>query len=183
MSLFGAEVVRLLRESWPNATLLAEELYAILQGDIPITQQAPTDLTNPGDQSPLTITTNPQGDGIQFVKDGVPSGGFFVRNKKLFIQLHGKLPTRDNPNPGGLLTLSGGGVPGQVQTPVSGQVYNVDLYENGTSAPSTQTVQVTQLQIASGETIPQGTWALVSNVIDDNGNVLQYVMQVPVWVS
>lgn len=67
--------------------------------------------------------------------------------------------------------------PGYITGHVGGNVYEVTIYQNGLSGAS-QTVNVTQLQIASGATIrADGTvGVLVSKT--DNG---QYYMQVPVF--
>jgi len=56
----------------------------------------------------------------------------------------------------------------------SGFNYQVDLYEDGTTEPKTDTVNCKQLQI-SGD-IPPWTWAMVTEV---QGT---YYMQVPVWL-
>jgi hypothetical protein len=58
----------------------------------------------------------------------------------------------------------------------SGDTYQVTVYPNGLSG-ATETVEVTQLQIDAAETIPAGTWAMVTQLADG-----AYTMQVPVWL-
>ncbi len=62
----------------------------------------------------------------------------------------------------------------------SGGTYTVNIYKQGLTGPATG-VQVKQLQIAGGENIPTGTWALVSKGVNSAGAV-EYTMQVPVWL-
>ena len=84
MSFFTNEAYRLLRESWPNPTMLAEELYAIFDSDSAdsdgqqnISQQNPLSpamtFTVPGNQDSQVIAfQNPDGDllGTIGIQDG-----------------------------------------------------------------------------------------------------------------
>ncbi len=69
----------------------------------------------------------------------------------------------------------GGAIPGIV-TGGSGDTYTMTIYPDGTDQAG-QSVQVKQLQIDSGETIPVDSWELVSKI----GDV--YYVQFPVWLS
>jgi hypothetical protein len=71
---------------------------------------------------------------------------------------------------------SGFTVPGQISSG-SGNTYNVNLFENGSTSASTRTVSVKQLQISGSETIPSGTWVVVYQVGSE------FFMQTPVWLS
>jgi len=71
-------------------------------------------------------------------------------------------------------SVSSSSMPGQVVSG-GGSSYLCTVYPNG-SAGAAITVNVEQLQIDSSETIPAGTWAIVTK----NGN--SYSMQVPVFV-
>lgn len=164
--MFGAEAIRLLREDWPNATMLAQELYAIFQDSVPASTNAPltANSSNP-DQAPLVVNqfgngglsisfNKGQGGGIQ-INDGVP-------------QLVDK-----NGNPVG---GSGGGVPGKVLSGSGSGPYQVQIYPAGLSG-TTKTVSVTQLQIDSSDSVPANTWTIVNQVGSN------YYMQVPVWLE
>jgi hypothetical protein len=194
----GEEALRLLREKWPNATMLAEELYVILSSpDIPITTSAPITYNQPaGSSAPaLTLNMNPDatgpaiqinpGDGgptITIGPDNIDLGGGFLLGQGLNLQFLGTQAlgggTNTNPGPGG----GGGGqqpsassaMPGQIQSG-TGTTYTVTIYPSGLSG-STQNVTVTQLQIDNTQAIPAGTWVLVTQ---NGGN---YYMQSPVWL-
>lgn len=47
MAIPKAELLRLLRERWANPTILSEEIYAILAGDVPETLNGPVTINNP----------------------------------------------------------------------------------------------------------------------------------------
>lgn len=176
--IFGDETIRLLRERWPNATMLAEELFAIFVSTNPINipagstiQPAPTPTTPllnvPGytEGSPIFSFTGAGGE---------PIGTISIDDGEITYTSAG----------GG-----GGGAPKKTQTPPAtscmpgqivsgtGAAYQVNTYPKGLSGPAVQ-VAVTQLQIDPSQTIPAGTWTLVSQTSDGS-----YWMQVPVWSS
>ena len=76
--------------------------------------------------------------------------------------------------------------PGRIISGSDG-LYSVSIYTDGLSGLAT-TVGVKQLQIASGVTIPSGTWALVSKQTIDTSEsgpanyIDEYTMQVPIWL-
>lgn len=83
--MFGAETMRLLREKWKSSWGLAQEMYAILQDDVPFEHSGPMTLTQKegSTQPPLTIRTF--GDGVpalRFVSNnnGVVVGAFTLDN-------------------------------------------------------------------------------------------------------
>ena len=90
---------------------------------------------------------------------------------------------------GGQLGGSGGTTSVFLGKVVSGSEnsYQVGLYGNGSSLPATATVTATVPQIASGETIPSGTWIgavhklTVKHPLSDP--VTTYEFQPPIWLS
>lgn len=191
MGLFRDQASRLLRERWPDANLLAEELYAMFTSDVPVSIDSPVIITSTNGAPPLTLRNFGTGDGaIQIIKQGPPQvvlpeippldfsgvGEENVTNvyddgeTETFGGEEGARGTGTNPNSGG----GGGGFPGKVLSG-SGSSYQVAVYESGLSSePTTRTV--TQLSIAEGEVVPADTWALVGQ----SGEA--YFMQVPVWL-
>lgn len=77
-------------------------------------------------------------------------------------------------------SLGGTSVYPGVVTGGSGGTYNVNIYKQGLTGPTTA-VSVKQLQIAGSDSVPSGTWALVSKGTKADGGV-EYTMQVPVWL-
>lgn len=76
--------------------------------------------------------------------------------------------------------------PGQVVGNIDGNFYTVDLYENGTTQASTDTVAVQQLQLDPDDTIPNGTWVQVSTITSVNPTTgvptTDYTMQIPIYL-
>lgn len=195
--------MRLLREKWRSATLLAEELYAMFQDKIPLTHRAPLTIRHDGPGAALRVT-NPSGPSSTF--DGsmsITRGGVTISNPQ------GPAITIDNYRAGDDLIRVRDPAGGEVgclfsdgvnlfwnctePTPISGggggsgagnafpgtvvsgsgSTYQVSIE----TQTGTQTVTVTQMQIAGGETIPAGTPAVVVQV------GAAYKMQVPVWLA
>lgn len=77
--------------------------------------------------------------------------------------------------------------PGKVLGQLTPTLYNVDVYKFGLAMPP-ETVQVTQLQIDIGGSIPIDTWVLVAynrwveGSGDEQETKSEYTMQVPVWL-
>jgi hypothetical protein len=166
------EMLRLLRDDWtgPNgAKMLSEEIYAIMAaavasgsqtGQMNLNQPAPGTypfVINTADNSGIKIN-GPKGSAL------IGPGG---------ITLAGTPPA-----PVGAGVGAGGGIPGLVLGGGPGQgPYSVQLYPNNLSTAGA-TVSCTQLQIDPAETIPPGTWTMVSLMPDHT-----YTMQVPVWLA
>ena len=71
--------------------------------------------------------------------------------------------------------------PGMITAHISGNNYTVSLYMSGMAGATTsKTVQ--QLDIASNEVIPNGTWVLVGANTASGSSTPEYTMQVPVWL-
>jgi hypothetical protein len=177
MAIFGNESLRLLREKWPDANMLAEELYAIFRAldSQPSTQNTPAAITsNQQGVAPLTLTPYPNDTLLlQFGPQGIDGS----------MQLINGFPTPVN----GQGQQQGGGGDAGTIVGGSGNTYQVQLKSSG------KTVTATQLQIASTETIPVGTSCLVAKVtvsgaqhvgVNQSSNVqgAQYFIQVPVWL-
>jgi hypothetical protein len=84
--MFGEQAVRLLRKDWPDATQLAQELYAMFQDDIPLTQTGPLTLSprrgvpaltikTPDPMQPLILVTTPDGEPLGGINLGDVSLG------------------------------------------------------------------------------------------------------------
>lgn len=67
--MLGPQVMRLLREKWKSPWSLAQELYAILNDDIPLTHSGPMTLDQKQDstEAPMTIRTFGDSPAISFV--------------------------------------------------------------------------------------------------------------------
>lgn len=165
--MFSEEALRLLREVWPDANMLAEELYAIFSSvNLPLEHSGPLTLNNPnGPGAGITMPGYNPGDQILSIPQA--NGDAFtitLGNNGLILG-------------GGTLTFPGSGQQQQqsaatvfLGTVVSGSGANYKV------KIGTQTVSVTQAQINSDETIPAGTKAFVLQT----GST--YSMQVPVWL-
>lgn len=191
MGLFKDQVLRLLREDWDSPKELAEELYAILNADIPLTLDGPITINNNSSEPAVTIQqSGPSDSAIQIVKSPLP--GFDPGNPPDFglgglgnetLTLVGNdglisTGTGDAAQPNNI-TLSaqgGGGIPARVVSFVTGSTANYVMraFPNGLTAASVLVV-ATQLQIADGEVLSAGTWTILTKL----GS--KYFMQVPVW--
>jgi len=115
--LFGAETTRLLRKQWPTPTMLAQELYAMFQGNIPLSTSGLT-INNPTGSPAITINqTNPL-PGFVVNRGGQPVAnlGNIGGNSVTLGNQTLTGPTSDiQNNPGGLslgaLNLSPSGMP------------------------------------------------------------------------
>jgi len=170
MGLLKDEAIRLLREKWPNASMLAEELFAILNSDLPTGIDGPLTIDNQSPDQPALIIRQFGDSPIDIVvqRPGQPGG----------LPSEEDQETVSPAEPTTTTTISGGGgaAPGQGVSG-TGAVYQVALYEQGLAQDSTRTVTVTQLQIDAGDTIPAGTWVIVFGAGDGT-----FFMQCPVWL-
>jgi len=164
MAVFGTEALRMLREQWQNATLLAQELYAIFTSDSPVPITSPVSVSgtaNPTNPAPLQITLG-DNQGIT-VNHGATQTTFS-------LDPNGNLQQQTGLAGGtGVIKPIAGGLIGTVQSG-TGSTYQVKLQGTG------QVVTVTQLSIDPTETIPAGTPVVVVQV----GSA--YQMQTPVWL-
>lgn len=198
--MFGKQATRLLRERWKNATLLAEELFALFQDDIPLSHDAPVTINNHTAGPALTlrngtplpgVTVGTGADGAPLIKLGDFNGGdllfqnqdggltwqgpsFFFQPTDPATGLPSGAPV-DLGSGGGGGGGGGGGLVGRVVSG-AGASYTVDLYANGLSAAATSRVTVTVPAIDPAEVIPAGT--VLVPVVPAGGN---YYHQPAVW--
>jgi len=164
ISMFGTEVIRLLREKWPNSTLLAEELFAILSPNIPLTHNAPLTINNPTAGPGLIINNAGGGDTtIRFDNNGTPVGSVTISGDGItFGGDSSKTEKQKQPDRTAFVgTVTGG----------TGASYTVTLDTGAT-------VGVTVPGILGSEQIPAGANAVVIKL--DNGT---YKMPFPLWVQ
>lgn len=165
--MFGTEALRLLREMWPDATELAEELYAIFSSDsLPLTHDGPITLNKPdGTQAGITLPGYSSGDTIMSIPraDGSP----------ITISLGDNGLVLD----GGALDTPQGSTGTQQDATVflgtvvsgSGATYRVKI---GTALTVTATVP----GINADETVPAGT----KGTVFKGGT--SYTLLVPLWL-
>jgi hypothetical protein len=159
---------RLMKMDWSKATeLLALEIYEMLGPDVPLSHNAPLTLTAPKDVAPLAFSADSPLFSVS--RNGQKLADIVFQDGQLQAQPVDGSPSSAPPKPPVPAVM-----PGVVQGG-SGDTYSVTVYPKGTGAAG-QTVTVKQLQINSVETIPAGTWALVTK----NGGA--YTMQVNVWL-
>lgn len=199
MGFLRNQIGRLLRQKWgSNADLLAEEIAAIFNSDEPIEIDSPVVITTNNNEAPLTIRNFGDTDNSINIERGVPPGIYFPEIPPIEIGDVGDFnfsviyddgtsenfpdwePGDPTPPRGSgeqeVETPGGGGFAGKVVSRDSGQLYDVDVYEEGLAAePVRRTVR--QLQIADDAEIPADTWAIVGKTGDS------YFMQVPVWLD
>lgn len=188
MADFFSELSRLVRKQWTDPNSAMQEVYATLKSLNPFTLNAPMTINNTKPSHEVPTFTVQQGAGTTpssgpvkiIVLNGDGSGGTIDTSQGVvtYTPNNPKLPPSQTVTAKHLKALNagGGGIPGKVASGGPGANYMVDLYENGPSLPKTRTVPVTQLQIASTETIPSGTSCVVSQA----GAV--FIMQISVWV-
>jgi hypothetical protein len=175
---FAGQAWDMLREMWKGpqgAQRLAEQLFAIFQDGRSASLKGPVSITTP-DGTPTTTPTltltSGGGDVTVKVVNEDGTGGLVGFNKKKGLTY--TPDQKDTPVTPAKKKKTSSTVPGKVLSG-SGSSYVVALYGSGSLTSVTKTVSVTQLQIATGETIPVGTWAPVMKV----GS--KYFFQVPVW--
>jgi hypothetical protein len=175
------EINRLTRKKWKDAQELAEELVSIFKETMPITTNAPFTVKQRGGKNgaptePAFSVQSESGDAaLKITNQDGSSGTLRATQKDGLTFTPNQKGTPAFPAATAQTSSGGGGIPGKVLSG-SGSTYSVALYENGPASASTKTVTVTQLQIATGETIPAGTWAIVAKT------KTVYSMQAAVWL-
>lgn len=176
MGWYVTQAIRLLRDDWPKAKQLAEELFAMLTGDAPTVSNSQAQINAPAGVPPLQLGNLSLGDSLFQVrgKDGALLGNFLLGPDGLTFQgpAAQAAPT-PQPAPSG----GGGGIPAMITAGGPGDTYTATIYPAGLSG-TTQSVTVKQLQIDPSDTINPGTWTHAFLQADG-----QYTMQVPVWLS
>ncbi len=173
--MFGDQAIRLLRDDWATAKMLAEELYAMMDAE-EVSHEGVQNLAKVSQAEPYFNLTNFADGGSIFTVTGTkgdPLGSFNLSGGVL--QFVATPPTTPQPNQRPRVTSGGGGgLAGQVVSGGPGEDYVVNTYPTGLSGP-TVTVNAKQAGIDPGATIPPGTW----------GAVIQagtgYILMVPLW--
>jgi hypothetical protein len=214
MSLFGKETARLIRTAWQTVqtvtdkagaqlaelpishlTNFSQEVYALLCGKIPITQDAPVTINNGANGPALTInqaadspfpaiTVNRGGETFTFGSPGGTTGGTTGGIDLGTITFPGS--TND---PNAVPNASDTPFPlwGVVGNKVAGSVYKVTVYaKDPATSPAIGVFDVTQGLIDPDDTIPAGTPTLVlifPGVVGTQRTVKKAMMQVPVHLT
>ena len=159
--MFHKEAIRLLRDSWASTRALAEEIYAILQKKIPLFHEAPVTISTDDDEAPLVLRRF-GGDGqvidIRGPQDE-PIGGIYLEGDRIVYRNR-----NDDDDDGG-----GDGDGGTTTFPaqvISGaeNSYTCSAFPNGSGGGTTGEISVRVPGVAAGESIPAGTWIMVSQV-------------------
>lgn len=163
--MFSRERLRLLREEWPNAQMLAEELWAMFAKDIPLYHDGQI-ILNAGEASPFEIRNWEPGDSAFSFKgrNGDHYGDIIVGN------------TGVGWRPAGETKLIGIGITQTQQTTFLGTVTGGSGSEHQVDIGD-KVVNVNTLNVAGGESIPVG-WELV---VHKQGGT--YYSEVPVWMG
>lgn len=171
LGIFGTETVRLLREKWPNASVLAEELFAIFTGTTPI-NIPPGSTLQPSDNPLTPRLTVPNYTAGQPIMNIPGHGALSVQAGSLtFTTPSGQQSSGQQQKQ---QQQQGSTFPGKIVSG-SGSSYTVAAYLTGlTNAPTN--VTATQLQIDPAATIPTDSWVLLGR--SSNG---AYFMQFPTW--
>lgn len=193
MGFLRDEALRLLREKWQNPTLLAEELYTILNSDLPLNIDGPVTINNPPGSTEPGLTINQEGGGdiaFQINKNNGDGTQSIVQLSYTGDTLVFDGPITDPEDPDAdednteeqtPESSGGGSIPCRVVSHIgSGASYQIALYEQGVDLGITQTVTATQLQIAADAEIPEGTWTFANKISRTGGDV--FYIQVPVWL-
>lgn len=192
-----AEAIRLMREAWPDATMLAQELFALLTSNLPADAPIPVAKQPGNGQQPVfTVGGFSNGDTLFEITgaQGQPFGSILIQDGALVFappfsgeppqaqdsgtqplnpRGPGQLPGTTRPQPQAAAT---GVFPGVVVSG-SGDTYQCNVYLQGRRGEPTL-LAVKQLQIAPGEVIPAGSWAPICKAPDG-----EYFMQMPVWLG
>lgn len=199
MALFGNAVMRLVRTKWKSAQALALEIYALLNGDIPITQDAPVVIRpDPGSTDPGLTIQMPAGsdaDPIRIVRGDTTvvlggEGGSGGGGGTDFVNID--FPGQD-PNDQEAATPDPADNPitlwGIVSSKVGGNVYAVRCWaKDPAGAPPIGVLNVTQGLIDTDEEIPEGTPCVVVAFPGTlpgttRKTILSARMQVPVFLE
>ncbi len=165
---------RLLREGkWGSIQEAMEETYCVLNElESANVQSGPQYLVTPDGSATPPLTLQPSADSQPLqVKNKQPNGDNITLTNQGDLVINPNGPTgapsgQRQPGIAGIAQILSG----------SGSTYSAALYVDGQDESSSGSGEVTQLQIASDETIPPGTWCLVVRIKD------KYYTQVPVWL-
>lgn len=176
MSIFGEAANRLIRTKWENADELAKELFSLFTSHTPLHVEGAIEITKTTGRAPFKI--------IDRLDTSSTDGLFSLESNDRSDQLtYSDLTLLEgagsDPNSSDLFSfINAHSTPGQIPGIIrsgTGNSYLVDIYRNGYPG-SFSSVNVTQLQIDPNDTIPPGTFVMVSQF----GQKFQ--MQAPVYL-
>ncbi|NJL70152.1 MAG: hypothetical protein HC888_00460 [Candidatus Competibacteraceae bacterium] len=197
--MFDQQAVRLLREKWANTNLLAEELYAIFRSTKPVEHTGNITVNQPpGEETPpLRVNLDPGSTGRGIVVNQgdssveITGGGIIINGDNLTTIIQeaaagagGGVVIPQPPDELGEADYLPFEAVGRIVSG-KGSTYLVEVWLDDPTGPSSGTVEATQLQIASDQVIPEGTWCKVTvyPYSVEVGLVLgRYYIQVPVWL-
>ena len=191
--MFGTQAMRLRRTEWKTAKLLAEELYAMFQADIPLEHEGGLTLKGGEARPALTLTRGDFGDGPVLTWQSTNGGEGGVRLQGQDVIVRGKQVVVEWDDADGTTrqqrfpitsgqdeqTPPASTYPAQVIRP-EGTQYLMRLYRNGTSGVSAE-VLATALGLAEDAELDEDTWAMVSAV--QVGERTAYYFTPLVWGS
>lgn len=195
MGIFGNQIETLVAQVFHKPKQLAQEIYRILSNGEPLRIDGPIhQVTN--SSGPAYSVSLGSDDNQNLFLLGESGGSQQVGNgSTIFRFTRGNIETNIDLDPDGDLAITkrdkstpsvagaasagtstgGGGTPCKVVSG-SGSTYTVTLYPDGSTGEAGSNVTATQMQIASGETIPAGSWGFVTKLGSS------YFMQFAVWL-
>lgn len=190
--MFKTEAIRLLRNTWKSATMLAQELYAILcNDDLPLEHAGPITLKKGGEWPAFEITGRDSGDTLfrfDFGNDvwdfGLDANGNLVPISKNGEDVTPTLVGFDLSGSGG--SAGKGNIevfPATVTEMISPTTYRVKPNEGAIASFDEYEVTIVPT-LAEDEELEVGTEGLVQAVLTAEGTSLQAAyMQVPTWLA
>lgn len=189
--MFGTQAMRLLRTKWKTPTLLAQELFAMFQSDIPLEHSGGLKLDAKNDAPALELSRGDFGDGpvLDFnggsgaggISFSIANGGLVITGPSITLVESGTgAPPATTPTPQEQQQQAQGSTfPGQVLSG-SGQSYVVRIFTQGEGGPASQ-VTAQAPGMADDATISEGFWVAVSATTDAQGTITGYFFFPPVW--
>jgi len=174
MSLFGEASNRLMRTNWKSIDELAKELYALFTSNIPVRIEGGLEIVKQTGRPPLKIIDRLQPSST----DGLLALESNDQSKELTYDDLGLLSGSESDGSDLSNLISQRQVQGQIIGVIvsgTGSNYQVDLYKQGYPGPSSR-VSAIQLQIDPADSVPAGTFTMVSQV------GTQYYFQASVWL-
>lgn len=171
--MFSRHAIRMLRENWPNAVMLAQELFAIFsQDDLPLQHSGPITLVKDPDSQlpPIQLKGFSPDDPIFDFQDGQGESTAQLSTNDLTGETtEPDTGLTNNGSSSTTTTGGGGGFPGTIASG-TGDTYTVTLTTG-------ETITAKCLQISEGETIPADTGVVC---VQDSAGA--YWFQVAVWL-
>jgi hypothetical protein len=162
---------RLLREDpWPDATALAQEIFAMLSPDTEVEHNGPLNLRANPNGSPMIVRNYADGDSLITVNrpGGGPGGKVVIRDNQIVFE-----PSQGT---SGTTVVAGTNTFLGKITSGTGANYIVALYPNGPNGGVGGSVSAFHPEAASDAQFPIGTWI---TVVQAGGT---YIFTSAVWL-